>query len=270
MTTFFLNGREVEALPGESIKRCAKRLGVEIPGMCSGINPGYRRDGSCRLCMVEVEGERTLVASCVRQPSKGMKVESESESASTARAGVMELLLANRPALMRHTYLPANRFLESAADIAVDTTRRFEALTPPAPDVSHPAMSVDMAKCILCTNCVRACRDVQGNDVIGIAGRGREARIVFDLEDPLATSTCVACGECVQACPTGALLPKLVSDHAPDDVVKTLCPYCGVGCQVSYHTTGKGKDKRIVYAEGLDGPANQHRLCVKGRFGFDY
>lgn len=270
MTMFFLNGREVEALPGESIKRCARRLGVEIPGMCSGINPGYRRDGSCRLCMVEVEGERTLVASCVRQPSKGMKVESESERASTARAGVMELLLADRPALMRHTYLPANRFLESAADIAMDTTRRFDALTPPAPDVSHPAISVDMAKCILCTNCVRACRDVQGNDVIGIAGRGSKVRIVFDLEDPLAASTCVACGECVQACPTGALLPKLASDRATDNVVKTLCPYCGVGCQVSYHTSGSGKDKRIVYAEGLDGPANQHRLCVKGRFGFDY
>ncbi|MCW8915502.1 MAG: formate dehydrogenase subunit alpha, partial [Magnetovibrio sp.] len=118
-----------------------------------------------------------------------------------------------------------------------------------------------------CTNCVRACQTVQTNAVIGIAGRGKYARIVFDQGDKLDVSTCVACGECVQSCPTGALIPKnLSASDIPTDTIESLCPYCGVGCQLTYHVA----DDHIVYADGRDGPANQNRLCVKGRFGFDY
>ena len=132
-------------------------------------------------------------------------------------------------------------------------------------------MAVNLDACIQCNLCVRACREVQVNDVIGMAYRGDISKIVFDCDDPMGESTCVACGECVQACPTGALMPaSLVQNgvraHTPERSVDSLCPYCGVGCQVTYHV----KENRILYAEGRDGPANHNRLCVKGRFGFDY
>jgi formate dehydrogenase major subunit len=133
-------------------------------------------------------------------------------------------------------------------------------------------MAVNLDACIQCNLCVRACREVQVNDVIGMAGRGHGEKIVFDFDDPMGASTCVACGECVQACPTGALMPApLLDDHNvrtgfPDREVNSVCPYCGVGCQLTYHI----KDDKLLYVTGKDGPANHQRLCVKGRFGFDY
>ena len=133
-------------------------------------------------------------------------------------------------------------------------------------------MSVNLDACIQCGLCVRACREVQVNDVIGMAYRSHEAKIVFDFDDPMGESTCVACGECVQACPTGALMPSVMLDENQtrvtyaDRKVDSLCPFCGVGCQVTYQV----KDEKVIYAEGRDGPANHNRLCVKGRFGFDY
>ena len=137
----------------------------------------------------------------------------------------------------------------------------------PKADISHPAMAVNLDACIQCTRCVRACREEQVNDVIGYARRGAHSEIVFDLADPMGASTCVACGECVQACPTGALSPKTqIGSQAVDKSVDSVCPFCGVGCQLSY----KVKDNKIVSVEGRNGPANQGRLCVKGRFGFDY
>ena len=142
----------------------------------------------------------------------------------------------------------------------------------PAPDRSHVAMAVNLDACIHCNLCVRACREVQVNDVIGMAGRGHLEKIVFDFNDPMGASTCVACGECVQACPTGALMPATLVDEnnvfttKPDRSVDSVCPYCGVGCQLTYHI----KDDKLLYVTGKNGPANQNRLCVKGRFGFDY
>jgi len=144
---------------------------------------------------------------------------------------------------------------------------RFPAREQPPGDVSHPAIAVNLDACIQCTRCLRACREVQVNNVIGFARRGAEAEIVFDLGDPLGESTCVACGECVQACPTGALMPAGgLGLEAPERRVDSVCPYCGVGCQLSYHVGGD----RILYVTGRDGPANSGRLCVKGRYGFDY
>ena len=134
-------------------------------------------------------------------------------------------------------------------------------------DASHPAIAVDLNACIQCTRCVRACRDEQMNDVIGLALRGEQAKIVFDMDDPMGASTCVACGECVQACPTGALSPAREAAMAvPDKQVESVCPYCGVGCQLTYNI----KDNKILFVNGRDGPANHSRLCVKGRYGFDY
>ncbi|HEX8787211.1 MAG TPA: formate dehydrogenase subunit alpha, partial [Telluria sp.] len=145
---------------------------------------------------------------------------------------------------------------------------RFPATRPePARDASHAAITVNLDACIQCTRCLRACRDEQVNDVIGLAFRGESAKIVFDQDDAMGASTCVACGECVQACPTGALMPaREVALSIPDKQVDSVCPYCGVGCQLTYNI----KDNRILYVEGRDGPANHGRLCVKGRYGFDY
>jgi formate dehydrogenase major subunit len=128
-------------------------------------------------------------------------------------------------------------------------------------------MAVHLDACIQCTRCVRACRDEQVNDVIGLAYRGQGEKIVFDMDDPMGDSTCVSCGECVQACPTGALMPAGdVALAVPDKQVESVCPFCGVGCQLTYNV----KDNRILWVEGRDGPANHERLCVKGRYGFDY
>ncbi len=144
---------------------------------------------------------------------------------------------------------------------------RFAPRQAVAADLSHPAIAVNLDACIQCTRCVRACRDEQVNDVIGLAFRGDHAKIVFDMDDAMGASTCVACGECVQACPTGALMPaRNVALTVPDKQVDSVCPYCGVGCQLTYNV----KDNQILYVEGRDGPANHKRLCVKGRYGFDY
>jgi formate dehydrogenase major subunit len=144
---------------------------------------------------------------------------------------------------------------------------RFASRVQPVADGSHPAIAVNLDACIQCTRCLRACRDEQVNDVIGLAFRGEHAKIVFDMDDAMGASTCVACGECVQACPTGALMPARDAALAvPDKSVDSVCPYCGVGCQLTYHV----KDNKILYVEGRDGPANEGRLCVKGRYGFDY
>ncbi len=268
--SFELDGRMVEALEGESIWQVAQRLGTEIPHLCYSPAPDYRADGNCRACMVEVEGERVLAASCMRMPAAGMKVHSASPRAESARRMVMELLVADQPArAMAHD--PDSKLWQWAAREGV-TESRFPAAERWAPDSSHSAMRVNLDACIQCGLCVRACREVQVNDVIGMAYRGAQARPVFDFDDAMGDSTCVACGECVQACPTGALLPAAYLDDrqqrvvTPERSVDSLCPYCGVGCQVSYKVAGE----RIVYAEGRDGPANHNRLCVKGRFGFDY
>ena len=267
---FELDGKSVEARPGETIWAVAKRLGTSIPHLCHKPAPGYRPDGNCRSCMVEIEGERVLAASCKRVPAKDMKVRTESARAEKSRALVLELLLADQPA-RETSHDPASHFWDQVDAIRL-TESRFPAARRWQPDPSHPAMRVNLDACIQCNLCVRACREVQVNDVIGMAYRSADAKVVFDFDDPMGASTCVACGECVQACPTGALMPSAYLDANqtrtvyPDREVKSLCPYCGVGCQVSY----KVKDEKIVYAEGVNGPANQNRLCVKGRFGFDY
>jgi formate dehydrogenase major subunit len=267
---FILDGDEVEAAPGETIWQVANRKGVEIPHLCYSPAPGYRPDGNCRACMVEIEGERVLAASCIRKPAPGMKVKTGSDRARFSRQIVFELLVGDQPERAT-SHDPDSRFWRWADRVGVAQSR-FPVKAQPAADRSHPAMAVNLDACIECTLCVRACREVQVNDVIGMKGRGHGEKIVFDFDDPMGQSTCVACGECVQACPTGALMPAtLVDEHnvfttKPDRRVDSVCPYCGVGCQLTYNI----KDDKLLYVDGHDGPSNQNRLCVKGRFGFDY
>src|SRR6476469_8091374 len=263
---FQLNGREVAAGANETLIEVADREGVEIPRLC--YKPGLDAVGNCRACMVEIKGERVLAPSCCRAPAAGMEVNSESPRAVAAQKMVLELLQSDMP---ETDYTRHNEVDEWSAKLGVGKPR-FPSRGQVGPDLSHPAIAVNLDACIQCTRCLRACRDEQVNDVIGLAFRGEQAKIVFDMDDPMGVSTCVACGECVQACPTGALMPATLVDEnnvfttKPDRKVNSVCPYCGVGCQLTYNI----KDDKLISVDGRNGPANQNRLCVKGRFGFDY
>ncbi len=270
--SFTLNQISIRAFEGETILKAAQRHGIDIPHLC--YKDGLRADGNCRACVVEVKGERTLAPSCCRSATAGMEVQSTSERALKSQKMVLEMLLSDMP----DTGYKWNEQDESkqhgelsdwAARLDVKVRPELKALRrdQPAADLSHPAMAVNLDACIQCKRCVSACREEQVNDVIGYALRGSHSAIVFDLADPMGDSSCVACGECVQACPTGALMPKTqVGSQVVDKKVDSVCPFCGVGCLLTYNV----KDNKIVSVDGRDGPANHSRLCVKGRFGFDY
>lgn len=258
---FTLNGETVKAYEDESILEAARRHGIDIPHLC--YKPGMRADGNCRACVVEIEGERILQPSCVRTPTEGMVVHTENERTTHSQRMVLELLQSD---MAEREYTLNNELDQWSQKLEVGMPR-FESRHNPEQDLSHPAIAVNLDACIQCTRCVRACREEQNNDVIGYANRGSHSEIVFDIQDPMGDSSCVACGECVQACPTGALMPsKELGLQEPDRKVESTCPYCGVGCLLTYNI----KDEKIIYVEGRDGPANKSRLCVKGRYGFDY
>ncbi len=280
--TFTLDGRDVQAGPDETIWSVAKREGIAITHLCHKDDPEYRPDGNCRACMVEIEGERTLAASCQRKVAEGLVVRTAGERVETNRRLVFELLASDMPS-RENGPDPSADFWRQAEAVGLTGAPRFPASRAAAGgevpvdsllrDASHPSIAVNLDACISCGLCLRACREVQVNDVIGMAARGADALPVFDMADPMGLSSCVACGECVQACPTGALLEKTVMNPDAtrrtvfaDTTVDSVCPFCGVGCQTELHV----KDGRIVKVDGRKGPANRGKLCVKGRFGFDY
>jgi len=270
--TFTLDGREIEAREGETVFEAAERAGVFIPHLCH--REGYAPAGQCRACMIEVEGERRLSPACRRKAEPGMVVLLEnSPRADRTRRLVFELLMADR-AEKSPGHDALSSFRRQAERLGVTGSRFPSTREGPEAgrDDSHPAFTLFTDACIHCGLCVRACRDIQVNEVLSLAGRAKDLKVCFDFDDPVRESSCVACGECVMVCPAGALTPGTLLDaegheagHA-DDVVETVCPYCGVGCRLEYHV----RDGRIVLAEGADGPANAKRLCVKGRFAFDY
>lgn len=272
--TFTLDGEQVQVDAGMTIWEAANGRGLIIPHLCHKPEPGYRSDGNCRACMVSIEGERNLAASCIREPSEGMVVTTDQPREVQARKMVMEMLVADQPEQdVAHDKSSHLWDMAAKQDVSESRFPKLDTDFVPLLDSSHVAMSVNLDACIQCGLCVRACREVQVNDVIGMAGRGHNAYPVFDMDDPMGDSSCVACGECVQACPTGALMPATVTDENQigdsadyDEEVKSVCPFCGVGCQISL----KVKDNKVKFVEGINGPANEGRLCVKGRFGFDY
>jgi formate dehydrogenase major subunit len=268
-----IDGVELEVVEGTTIWQAAKDADIEIPVLCH--DERYDPVGVCRMCAVDVGG-RVYAAACVRPCEEGMEVKTVTDDLERHRATLTGLLLADQPPPERdpkETTTADNELLVLARQYNVARENGLPVGSGRGLDASNPVIAVDHDACILCDRCVRACDDIQGNDVIGRSGKGYATRIAFDLNDPMGESSCVTCGECVAACPTGALTNKPIRDvpirpRSELRQVDSVCPYCGVGCALTYNVDDELN--AIVFAEGRDQPGSKSRLCVKGRYGWDY
>src|SRR5690348_10203441 len=271
--TLAIDGREVTAAEGSTIYQAARDAGIDIPVLCH--NDRFDPVGVCRMCVVDV-GAPAFAASCVRACENGMQVKTDTPEVERSRAMLTKLLISDQPARERdpkQTTTGDNELLALAGTYEVSGDTGLPGGAGRGADLSGPVIAVGHDACILCGRCTRACGDIQGNDVIGRSGKGYDTHIAFDLSDPMGASSCVSCGECVAACPTGALTNKPIRNipirpRAELDAVDTVCPYCGVGCALTYYVD---RDQgAIAYAEGREQPGSRGRLCVKGRYGWDY
>ena len=271
--TLTIDGRQVTVAEGTTIWTAAKQAGIDIPVLCH--DERYDPVGVCRMCVVDTGG-RAYAAACVRPCEDGMEVATATEEVERSRAVLTDLLMADQPpreADPKQTTTGDNMLLALADRYLTDGDGHLPCGSGRGTDASNPVIAVDHDACILCDRCVRACDDVQGNDVIGRSGKGYATRIAFDLNDPMGSSSCVTCGECVAACPTGALTNKPIGGvpirpREELDAVDSVCPYCGVGCALTYYVDRERG--RIAFAEGREQPGSKGRLCVKGRYGWDY
>jgi formate dehydrogenase major subunit len=263
-----IDGQSLQVVEGTTIWEAARQAGIDIPVLCH--HPNLNPVAVCRVCAVEVEGGRVLAAACIRQVEPGMKVRTTSDRVERSRRMLVELLMADHPTpCTRQQQLGTCELEGLASHYGLGPSRFATRTSTNGLDVSSPVIAVDHNACILCDRCIRACDDIQVNEVIGRHGKGFLARIGFDMDQPMGKSTCVSCGECMAYCPTGALTDKalsVVTDFTTTTPVESVCPYCGVGCSITYQV----KDDIIARVTGRDGPANHGRLCVKGRYGFDY
>jgi formate dehydrogenase major subunit len=271
--TLTIDGAAVTVPEGTTIWTAARDAGSDIPVLCH--DERYDPVGVCRMCVVDA-GARAYAAACVRPCEDGMDVKTSTPDLERNRATLIELLLTDQPEPERdpkQTTTGDNELLALADRYEVARGDGLPTASGRGTDMSNPVIAVDHDACILCDRCVRACDDIQGNDVIGRSGKGYATRIAFDLNDPMGASSCVTCGECVAACPTGALTNKPIRDvpirpRAELDAVESVCPYCGVGCALTYQVDRERG--AIAFAEGRDQPGSKGRLCVKGRYGWDY
>jgi len=266
---------EIDGLPatvkaGSSILRAARESGVDIPKLCSTDN--LKPFGSCRLCLVEVEGRKGYPASCTTQVEAGMKIRTQTEALSRIRRNVMELYISDHPLDCLTCSANGDCELQDMAGAVGLREVRYgfdgeNHLDAPV-DASNPYFQFDASKCIVCSRCVRACDEVQGTFALTIEGRGFESKVSAGMNEGFLDSECVSCGACVQACPTATLMEKSIVDHGmPDHSVVTTCAYCGVGC--SFQVEMKG-DQVVRMTPYKDGQANHGHSCVKGRFAWGY
>jgi len=262
-----LDGREIATSRGTTIQGVVRSAGMPDLGICSPLRPGYSAPGACRLCLVEVDGIAGLVPACRTPVRDTMVIRTRSDRVSRIRMLVGELTRAeqtNQAAQSAH----GTRLDDLLKQLGVNQNRFGFREPNSSPVSSNGAIRFDPDACVRCGACRSACRDVQVNDVIGFAGSGNEQKVIFDGDVSLQQSSCVSCGECVEVCPTAALstagvTPKSTGSDA--QTAETICPYCSVGCQLSVRVAGNA----IVDVQGGPGPANQGRLCVKGRFGLE-
>ena len=265
-----IDGKPVEVPEGSSVMYAASIGGTQIPKLCA--TDSLEAFGSCRLCLVEIEGRRGTPASCTTPVAAGMQVRTQTRRLADLRRGVMELYISDHP--LDCLTCPANGHCE-LQDMAgavglrevrygYDGANHLDA----EKDTSNPYFTFDPSKCIVCSRCVRACEETQGTFALTIDGRGFESVIAAGMNEPFMDSECVSCGACVQACPTSTLMEKSVYEHGqPDRTVITTCAYCGVGC--SFKAEVKG-NQVVRMVPNKDGQANHGHSCVKGRFAFGY
>jgi predicted molibdopterin-dependent oxidoreductase YjgC len=264
-----IDGLKFPFTPGETILQVAQRNGIDIPTLCylKAASP----TGACRICLVEVEGARNLVASCAAPTSPNMVVSTDSERVIRSRRLNLQLLLASGNHYCVTCEADGDCRLQDLAYKYEVESLRFAERPTKYPTESENAMVIrDFSRCIMCGRCVQACNEVQVNQAISYGYRGVASKIVTVGDRPYINSECVFCGECVQACPVGALVAKASRFKAkPWEVekIQTTCAYCGVGCQMYLHV----KDNKVVKVTGVeDVEPNYGRLCVKGRFGYDF
>jgi formate dehydrogenase major subunit len=268
--TLTIDGQSVTVPEGTSIMRAATDAGVKVPRLCA--TDMLNSFGSCRLCLVEIEGRAGTPASCTTPVAAGMKVHTVSDNLRKLRRGVMELYISDHPLDCLTCSANGNCELQDAAgEVGLREVRYgYEGANhlDDAVDTSNPYFQYDPSKCIVCSRCVRACEEVQGTFALTIAGRGFESRVAAGMGEQFLTSECVSCGACVQACPTATLIEKTVVDLGqPEHSVITTCAYCGVGCNFKAEMRG---DTVVRMVPWKDGKANHGHSCVKGRFAWGY
>jgi len=264
-----IDGKEVSVSKGTTILEAARSIGIDIPHLCYG--DGLSPTADCRLCIVEVNGGKKLVPSCAYPAANNMVIQTRSERVLKARRMVIELLLSDHPFdCMTCEKSGACELEKYAYELGVSATR-FQGEQHNYPlDETNPFFVRDYNKCILCERCVKACRDVQFVEAIDFAHRGFKTKVAAPYDRSLVDSTCIFCGQCVASCPVGALTERNKISRGREWELKkvpTVCPYCGVGCNIELNV----KDGRIVKVTSpIDSEVNQGRLCVKGKFGFDF
>ena len=272
MVTLEIDGVSVTVPEGTSVMSAAMSMGTAIPKLCA--TDSLEPFGSCRLCLVEIEGRRGTPASCTTPAENGMKVKTQTDRLASLRKGVMELYISDHPLDCLTCAANGDCELQDMAGVVglrevryAEGDNHFDAKHKVEKDESNPYFTYDDSKCIVCNRCVRACEETQGTFALTIAGRGFESRVSPGGTD-FFSSECVSCGACVQACPTATLQEKSIIDHGqPDHSVVTTCAYCGVGC--SFKAEMKG-DKLVNMVPYKAGKANEGHSCVKGRFAYGY
>ena len=268
--TLEIDGRSLTTAAGNTVLRAAREAGIDIPKLCASDN--LKPFGSCRLCVVEVDGRKGYPASCTTPVEPGMRVRTQTDAVASLRRNVMELYISDHPLDCLTCSANGDCELQDMAGAVglrevrygFDGANHLDAPT----DASNPYFAFDPSKCIVCSRCVRACDEVQGTFALTIEGRGFESKVAASMGEDFLDSECVSCGACVQACPTATLMEKSIIDHGqPEHVVETTCAYCGVGC--SFRAEMKG-EQVVRMTPSKDGQANHGHSCVKGRFAWGY